>query len=254
MTTIVQNVCKLSQNIFSSFLRKNGQKSTAVLDETNVVTLKKLFSQITLNDIHYDLDELFLPSSNLMNNELQTTLPSSSSAPITYTSIFQNQFFSLTIFGFRKQTSLIPLHDHPGMHGFIKCVYGSISIKSYTILDNLCAPNEILNKVSELDHHCLVPVIYVGEDIITSDDYNVGTLTPFDSNIHEIRPITNSAIMADIISPPYTEYTHSYFYLFIDTVFDDRLNKNITWLLRTLDSRDYYCDTLIYRGPNIQLV
>ncbi|OTF71684.1 hypothetical protein BLA29_003157 [Euroglyphus maynei] len=240
MTTIIQNVCKISQNIFSSFVRVNGQKSMAILDETNVSTLKKLFAQLTLNDIHYDLDEL-----SSLNNECTP------SAPITYTSIFQNQFFSLTVFGFRKQSSRIPLHDHPCMHGFIKCVYGSISIKSYTIIDNFSAPNEILNKVSESDHHCLVPSIYVGEEIITSDDYHVGTLTPIDRNIHEIRPITNSAIMADIISPPYTELTNSYFYFFIDTVYDERLDRNITWLLRTMDSRDYYCDTLIYRGPNI---
>lgn len=75
-----------------------------------------------------------------------------------------------------------------------------------------------------------------------------------DRNIHEIRPVTNQAIMADIISPPYTKLTNSYFYYYLDTIYDQHLDKNITWLLRTLDSRDYYCDTLNYRGPNIILV
>nr|XP_027204024.1 2-aminoethanethiol dioxygenase-like [Dermatophagoides pteronyssinus] len=253
MTTIIQNLCKLSQNIFSTFIRTNSgsnSKSMAVLDEQNILLLKKLFAQLTLNDINFDLNEL---SPTISSSP--TSL--SSLAPITYTSIFQNEYFSLTIFGFRKPTSRIPLHDHPGMHGFIKCIYGSISIKSYTILDNVPVPNEILNKIPELSNPlCLVPSIYVGEDIISiNDNYNqIGTLTPMDRNIHEIRPVTNQAIMADIISPPYTKFTNSYFYYYLDTIYDQHLDKNITWLLRTLDSRDYYCDTLNYRGPNIILV
>lgn len=138
MSAIVQNVCKLSHNIFSNFLSKNGRK----LDENNVSTLKNLFSQITLNDIHFNLNEL-----NFNNPE--------QSAAITFTSLFQNEFFSLTVFGFRHKASVIPLHDHPGMHGFIKCVNGCISIKSYTVLDDLEPPVEILNKVSRYDYHSL---------------------------------------------------------------------------------------------------
>ncbi|KAF7490621.1 2-aminoethanethiol dioxygenase [Sarcoptes scabiei] len=173
-------------------------------------------------------------------------------APITYTSLFENQFFSLTVFGFRRPTSRIPLHDHPGMYGFVKCVYGSLSVKSFDLISTYHEiPSEIYEKVPKSDHHNIVPSIFIGEDIVLGDNHQIATFAPNERNLHVIRPLTDEAVMVDIIAPPYTSQTCSYFYEFINDIYDSKLGRNITWLLKTLNSHEYYCETIEYQGPAI---
>lgn len=132
----VQNICKLSQVAFSnrSLLKSSNDHEV----EKNLRKVLNAFSKITFNDLH--LDHVELAGVN-------------SFAPVSYTSIFQNDVFSLTVFGFRHKSSMIPLHDHPGMHGFIKCVQGSLSVESYNLLNqDVKIPNEILRKVFPSKH------------------------------------------------------------------------------------------------------
>ncbi|KAL9980923.1 hypothetical protein ACROYT_G009565 [Oculina patagonica] len=86
---------------------------------SNFDRLKTMLNSITAEDL-----KLAVP------NHLEQSNGSYTGAPATHVSIFECPFFSLGVFILRKGCS-IPLHDHPGMFGLCKVVYGKISVESY---------------------------------------------------------------------------------------------------------------------------
>jgi len=52
-------------------------------------------------------------------------------APVTYIPVSENKDVSMGIFVIREGQG-IPLHDHPHMHGIIKCLKGNLKITSFT--------------------------------------------------------------------------------------------------------------------------
>lgn len=51
--------------------------------------------------------------------------------PVTYIPVAENKHISMGIFVIREGQN-IPLHDHPHMHGLIKCIQGRLKITSYS--------------------------------------------------------------------------------------------------------------------------
>ncbi|KAG7252151.1 hypothetical protein CRUP_003464, partial [Coryphaenoides rupestris] len=47
--------------------------------------------------------------------------------PVTYMHIYETDEFSMGVFLLKRGAS-IPLHDHPGMHGMLKIMYGTARI------------------------------------------------------------------------------------------------------------------------------
>lgn len=256
MCTVVQNICRLAHGAFSNLPLKPDL-------EKNLRKVLTQFSKVTLGDLYLNLNDLAGHNSY---------------APVSFTSVFENDIFSFTVFGFRRSTSVIPLHDHPGMHGFIKCLHGRLSIKSYNIIngDTYTIPAEIYSKIIPNKRHDIgndmvlidnpqfsksifvfphtVASVFVGETITTNDDNEVCSLTPNSRNIHEIRPVGNQmTVMADLITPPYTAHTKYYYYKLIGTTVDSETEQSITWLLRDVDPDSFFCDTIPYLGPRISV-
>ena len=50
---------------------------------------------------------------------------------MTYIPVAENKHISMGIFVIREGQN-IPLHDHPHMHGIIKCLEGKLKITSFT--------------------------------------------------------------------------------------------------------------------------
>ena len=104
-----------------------------------------LLGQVTLKDLHLTPKDL-----DITNASRLFYYP----APVSHVNVFENEIFSLTVFGMRRKSSRIPLHDHPSMHGFMKCIHGAVTVKSYTILQNANCPipEEICDKVKTKYH------------------------------------------------------------------------------------------------------
>lgn len=137
---ILQNLCRLSQTLFGPI-----KPHPSEIDEL-VHKLTDVFCQVTLKD-------LYLTPRDLMSAPKWSIVPA---APVNcYVNIFENEYFSLTLFGLRHKNSIIPLHDHPGMNAFMRCVHGSVSVKSYSIFDNenLPIPPEVHRKINRRHHH-----------------------------------------------------------------------------------------------------
>lgn len=139
MSTVLKNLLQLANSLFS----KGNQFNLRDLQTNETyASFLKLYSQLRLQDLNLD------PEDFVSNPRRPYDL-----APISFAKIFQNENFSLTLFGFRGEHSHIPLHDHPGMFAFARCLHGSLAVQSYNVPnEKTVAPREILEKVPNYEH------------------------------------------------------------------------------------------------------
>ena len=162
-----------------------------------------------------------------------------------------------------KQGKRLPLHDHPGMFGFVKVIHGSVKVKTYTPLDT--SQHQIPHKVTEhLAKYYgpepglqVYPCQYHGTQQVSETD-DCCVLTPAGCNIHEIVSDSGTAAFFDILSPSYDHsYTEerrpcSYFKeLDVDTE-NTAATKDIRYLLNIRPPNDYWCDEATYSGPEVR--
>lgn len=142
MSTVLKNLLQLSNLLFNKGNPLNSRDFHA--NETYMSFLK-LYSQLKLQDLNLDLLD-FMPNPRRSPSEYDL-------APISFAKIYQNENFSLTLFGFRGKHSCIPLHDHPEMFAFARCLHGSLTVQSYTTINEKhTIPQEILTKVPTYHH------------------------------------------------------------------------------------------------------
>ncbi|VDP79430.1 unnamed protein product [Echinostoma caproni] len=130
-------------------------------------------------------------------------------APVAYVHITENEVFSMGIFVLRPG-SRIPLHDHPGMYGILRVMYGSLRCRSFTPLQNL-EPNHPAYPRSSLTEafpgsgwqfRDLI-VARPHQDVVLNTESCAQLLTPVDGNLHEVTPVDGPAVFLDILAPPY---------------------------------------------------
>lgn len=244
MTSKIQNVAKLAQLTF-------GKCHQEDVFQDYLSKLKNLAAQITQQDVNFNFDLINGLKSRSFFARIKPP------APTTYTGIYENDNFTMGIFALRNQTS-IPLHDHPKMHGIIKVIYGTIKVMNYTPLPvegKYTLPNEIMNLVPEYKRDLLVPTICEGETLLSSDSEQTCALFPNKCNLHQVSSVNGSAAFLDILSPPYNSLDREcHYYSIIATIYDDKLNSNITWLLTEMNEPDeFWSDSAPYLGPKVQI-
>ncbi|XP_045475382.1 2-aminoethanethiol dioxygenase [Harmonia axyridis] len=122
-------------------------------------------------------------------------------APATYVHIYEDLNITVGIFVL-KPGLLLPLHDHPDMHGLIKVIHGKVKITSYSLnTDN----TEIYkNENTEVFSESMTPFIVEKTSEVIVDPSNVcSILYPEHKNIHQVECINGPAAFMDILSPPY---------------------------------------------------
>ncbi|GFT97372.1 2-aminoethanethiol dioxygenase [Nephila pilipes] len=235
MSSLVEAIAKQAQLTFS----RN-------LSEENIVeNLSKLIKNVSK-----------IRATDLKLKDTLRTISNESKrkAPVTYIEVAENQTFSMGIFLLRNGAR-IPLHDHPGMHGVLKVIQGTVKITSFSALSNVPSdtkvPQDVISqlKTGQIDH--LIPVEKHTSGNVTDKDEPC-VLKPKEGNFHEICAVGGTAAFLDILAPPYDlKERDCHYYISAETKKTDSEVK--CWLARTAPPEDFWCESAPYTGPNITL-
>ncbi|XP_050236453.1 plant cysteine oxidase 3 [Mercurialis annua] len=179
------------------------------------------------------------------------------SQPITYIDIYECDSFTMCIFCF-PTSSVIPLHDHPGMTVFSKLLYGSLHVKAYDWVEPASIHN---NKGSGYPP---VKLAKLTVDKVLTAPCATSVLYPKQGgNVHCFTAVTPCAVL-DILTPPYREYAgrkctyyHDYpfssFSTETGTEIGDGKEEEYAWLAEIDTPESLYMRPGVYAGPAINI-
>ncbi|KAM3591955.1 uncharacterized protein V6R79_010190 [Siganus canaliculatus] len=187
--------------------------------------------------------------------------------PVTYMHICETEVFSMGVFLLRTGAS-IPLHDHPGMNGMLKVLYGKVSVRCYDKLEDSSVgdapphfkPSLASSQMSSLRRSVLRSVAEYSE--------NSGPclLTPMRDNLHQIDALDGPAAFLDILAPPYNpeDGRDCHYYKVLQTVVEEERKEEQqgkeeeeeekeAWLLEIPQPEDFWCGGEAYPGPTVSV-
>lgn len=177
--------------------------------------------------------------------------------PVTYMHICETPVFSMGVFLLRAGAS-IPLHDHPGMNGMLKVLYGKVSVRCFDKLNTEgVAPPAFEPPLShsELPSLCRSTLRCVSE---YSPSSSPCLLTPQRDNLHQIQALGGPAAFLDILAPPYDPDNNRdchYFRILqpLAPSSEGPERPEETWLLEIPQPEDFCCGGQVYPGPTVSV-
>lgn len=222
MSTLFAKVVKQS---LTTFDRKNVSALKA-----NLKVLKQLVDQLTPRDLNLDTD--------LMSEE---AFRCQDKAPCTFVSVFEHEDVSMSVFILRPGYTM-PLHDHPVMHGILRSLSGTLLIKSYT---NSNSDGEIYRRTAK------EVSVKAEQPKLVGNTTECATLTPTESNYHEISAVNGVAAFFDILSPPYDANIPIYGRRRCNFYRKLAQHNTTDFILERIPTPiTYYCDSAVYAPPD----
>ncbi|CEF60965.1 RmlC-like cupin domain and Cysteamine dioxygenase family and RmlC-like jelly roll fold domain-containing protein [Strongyloides ratti] len=185
-----------------------SEKLIKILQECEKLSSQGLFTHIIplLKDITiFDI---------LQDNPIPTTKNFPNLENWYYINVKNSSISESSCFGFKKKNLDFPLHDHKGMHGFMKIINGTIKVTSYSLMTPDMLNN--VNKPLEDD----IPVIFEDETILSTSDSSINNvlhLEPRINNIHTIKSLEDNSLFFDFLVPGYINIDSKYFKLSNDS-------------------------------------
>ncbi|TSK14565.1 2-aminoethanethiol dioxygenase [Bagarius yarrelli] len=182
-------------------------------------------------------------------------------APVTYMHICETRTFSMGVFALRSGVS-IPLHDHPGMNGMLKVLYGKVRIRCFDKLDGPPEPDPESGTVSGAesgtvpkDAVCLAALRSSGEFTQQSAPC---VLSPSEDNLHQIDALDGPAAFLDILAPPYDpdDGRDCHYYRVLRKTSkngDEKKGDETVCLLEIPQPEDFWCGSEPYPGPKVTM-
>lgn len=170
--------------------------------------------------------------------------------PVTYMHICETDQFSMGVFLLKSGAS-IPLHDHPGMHGMLKVMYGKVRISCFDRLQRspqAAQPGALRRSV-------------LRSTAEYTEDSDPCVLSPDRDNLHQIDAVDGPTAFMDILAPPYDPDDGRdchYYRLLTDaeegehTEQREQKEKEV-WLMEISQPPEFWCGGEPYPGPEVSL-
>ncbi|GMS80188.1 hypothetical protein PENTCL1PPCAC_2363, partial [Pristionchus entomophagus] len=175
------------------------------MDGSKVLECLSSLSRRLINSPSHNnvLGEISRALQGITPRSLDVTLPPPSvlhlaGSPLVYTAIAESPSMQCSMFGFRRKDDVIPMHDHPTMHGFIRVLRGSLRVTSFSRLPSSSIENS--------------SVRFNGEREVSEIDGSI-YLSPDTDNIHQVRALEDGTFFFDLLIPGYKEVNCTYFEL-----------------------------------------
>lgn len=125
---------------------------------------------------------------------------------VDYLSIHEDENVTIGVFVIEKD-AIIPIHDHPGMHGLLKVLHGELEIITYSLANTIpLTNNNSAIHPSRRRFYYKVPIEAIKNQAIqVKPNDPCSQLTPSVNNIHLVKCTTGPAAFLDILSPPYED-------------------------------------------------
>ncbi|KAM6916094.1 2-aminoethanethiol (cysteamine) dioxygenase b [Xenentodon cancila] len=177
--------------------------------------------------------------------------------PVTYMHICETDHFSMGVFLLKSGAS-IPLHDHPGMHGVLKVLYGKVRISCFDRLERPAGGTQAAPPVPPM------PPAQVGalrrsmfrSTAEYTEESGPCVLSPDRDNLHQIDAVDGPAAFMDILAPPYDPDDGRdchYFKVLTEAELQDAQKDKEVWLMEIAQPTNFWCGGEPYPGPEVHL-
>ncbi|XP_060097091.1 2-aminoethanethiol dioxygenase [Heteronotia binoei] len=202
-----------------------------------------------------------------------SAVPGAVQPPASYMHICETESFSMGVFVLRAG-ACIPLHDHPGMHGLLKVLYGTLRIACFdaaggdgggdgegsssgssaaSTTGSSTAPSPKPSSTSPRRYRALLR----SHQLYTPASAPC-RLSPHTDNLHRIDAVGGPAAFLDILAPPYDpEHGRDcHYYCLGDglSLTPDAEHQGLpkeVWLHETPQAPDFWCGAEPYPGPRV---
>lgn len=188
--------------------------------------------------------------------------------PVTYMHICETEEFSIGVFLLRSGAS-IPLHDHPGMKGMLKVLYGRVNVRCFDKLEDSLSVGALMPPFSPpLSPMEKTSVWRSALRSITEYSETSGPclLTPLQDNLHQIDAVGGPTAFLDILAPPYNpdDGRDCHYYRVLKTATEEGTtartqgpekteSEEEAWLLEVPQPEDFWCGGEPYPGPTVSV-
>lgn len=161
---------------------------------------------------------------------------------VTYMHICETEEFSMGVFLLRAG-ACIPLHDHPGMHGLLKVLYGKLRISCFDRPEPAAGPPGAPGRS------------VLRSSAVYTEHSPPGLLGPDRDNLHRIDAVDGPTAFLDILAPPYDpdDGRDCHYYRVVSGTEGSGPEPREVWLLEVAQPADFRCGGEPYPGPGVQL-
>ncbi|XP_036402862.1 2-aminoethanethiol (cysteamine) dioxygenase b [Megalops cyprinoides] len=248
MTSLIQ---KIARQALITFRNPSAISDSNKVFLENQSKLHSLLTQVRAADLHIVPRKIDSSPVSVPHNP-----------PVTYMHICETDAFSMGVFLLKTGTS-IPLHDHPGMNGMLKVIYGKVRISCFDKMDKLpdassetqFSPPLLPFQRDSLRRSLLSSV---GE---YTEESGPCILTPHKDNLHQVDAVDGPTAFLDILAPPYDpdDGRDCHYYRVLKPVSEGLDKKSSSeeqremWLLEIPQPSDFWCGGEPYPGPEVSL-
>jgi len=259
-------MCHTIEKVFNMAVSTFARRTPATeVNKSSVNQLVEATNRITAEDMGLHKS----PTLKASVSPVHTLDEPEAQAPVTYIPVAENNDVSVGVF-IIKEGEGIPLHDHPNMHGILRCLVGKLRITSMTRTEG--GPGEMTSRmrssrqmIQKFSRGELLLVEQARTIYLTPESQTCAMVEPDSNNIHRIESVDGPAAFLDILAPPYNIYPEENphdnqerdCHYFSEVAEVPKVNppegsgKPRKWVVMKDPPASFYCDTEPYMGQKI---